>query len=208
MGEEGRALQEAALQAAGDVRIVGPNLLGVLNCALGLNASMALGTPSRSGGVSLVTQSGAYGMAIYSLGEDEQLGFSKVYAAGNKADITESEVLDYLVDDDETSVLCFFLESIEDGRRFCESAHGLTSRKPVIVTKTGRSEAGVRAAESHTAALAQTGQVRREAFEQSNIIVAGSGLEMMDAAKALAWQPAPTGKRIGIVTNSGGTGVG
>lgn len=206
-GPEGRALQDAALDAAGPVRVVGPNCFGVLNCSLGLNASMAAGTPTRSGGISLVTQSGAYGMAIYSLAEDEQLGFSKVYAAGNKADIDESEVLEYLAADDDTTVLCFFLESLEHGRAFCERARVLTITKPIVVTKTGRSEAGARAAVSHTAALAQEGHVWRHALEQSNVIVTGNGLEMMDVAKALALQSPPRGDRVGIVTNSGGTGV-
>ena len=208
-GDEGAELQAEMLKAAhaGGVRIVGPNSFGIQNCNLGLNCSMAAGTPDTGGDIALVTQSGAYGMAIYTLGSDQLLRFSKVFAAGNKADISDAEVLAYLGEDDESSVLCFFLESLQEGRAFVELASSVVSEKPIIVTKTGRTEEGARAAGSHTAALAGRAELWRAAFEQAGVIVATTGLEMIDAAKALDWQPAPTGPRVGIVTNSGGTGV-
>jgi acetate---CoA ligase (ADP-forming) len=208
-GPEGAALQRAAVEAAraGGVRVVGPNCFGVQNCNAGLNASMATGTPPAGGDIALATQSGAYGMAIYTLGLEQDLRFSKVYAAGNKADIGDAEVLEYLGADPESSVLCFFLESLEEGRAFYERARAITPRKPIIVAKTGRTEAGARAATSHTAALAGNAKVWDAAFRQAGVVVARSGLEMVDAAKALDWQPVPAGRRVGIVTNSGGTGV-
>jgi acetyltransferase len=208
-GPDGVHLQRELLAAArsGGVRIVGPNCFGVQNCDLPLNASMAAGTPRGGGGISLVTQSGAYGMAIYSLGLDEQISFAKVYAAGNKADIGDAELLRYLGDDPASRTLCFFIESLADGRAFFEAARVVTPRKPVIVTKTGRSAAGIRAAESHTAALAGSERIWRAAFEQAGVIMARSGLEMMDVARALDSQPAPRGRRVAIITNSGGTGV-
>jgi acyl-CoA synthetase (NDP forming) len=208
-GPEGAALQRAAVEAAraGGVRVVGPNCFGVQNCNAGLNASMATGTPPAGGDIALATQSGAYGMAIYTLGLEQDLRFSKVYAAGNKADISDAEVLEYLGADPESSVLCFFLESLDEGRAFYERARAITPRKPIIVAKTGRTEAGARAATSHTAALAGNAKVWDAAFRQAGVVVARSGLEMVDAAKALDWQPIPAGRRVGIVTNSGGTGV-
>ncbi len=208
-GDEGANLQGAMLKAAraGGVRIVGPNSFGILNCNLSLNCSMAAGTPRVGGDIALVTQSGAYGMAIYTLGSDQMLAFSKVFAAGNKADVSDAEVLAYLAEDEESSVLCFFLESLQEGRAFVELASSVVSEKPIIVTKTGRTEEGARAAGSHTAALAGRAELWRAAFEQAGVIVATTGLEMIDAAKALDWQPAPAGPRVGIVTNSGGTGV-
>ncbi len=208
-GPAGAALQAAALDAAraGGVRLVGPNCFGVQNCNTGLNASMATGSPPSGGDIALATQSGAYGMAIYTLGRDQDLRFSKVYAAGNKADIGDAEVLTYLGADVQTAVLCFFLESLGDGRAFFECAREITPHKPVLVAKTGRSEAGARAAVSHTAALAGDARVFQAAFRQAGVVVARSGLEMMDAAKALDWQPVPAGPRVGIVTNSGGVGV-
>jgi acetyltransferase len=196
-----------AAARAGGVRIVGPNCFGVQNCDLPLNASLAAGTPRGGGGISLVTQSGAYGMAIHSLGLDEQIRFAKVYAAGNKADISDTELLRYLADDQASRTLCFFLESLPDGRAFYEAACQVTPCKPVIVAKTGRSVAGVRAAWSHTAGLAGSERVWRAAFEQAGVILARSGLEMMDVARALDSQPPPIGRRVAIITNSGGTGV-
>lgn len=208
VGADGRELQDAALRATGGrVRLVGPNCFGVLNCHLGLNASMAVGTPAAGGDISMVTQSGAYGMAIYTLGVEEQIRFSKVYAAGNKADVQDWEVLEYLAADPESGVLCFFLESIERGRDFCELASRTSPHKPIIVTRTGRTAEGARAAKSHTAALASTTPVWRAALEQAGVVVARTGLEMIDCAKALSWQPAPPGPRVGVITNSGGTGV-
>jgi acyl-CoA synthetase (NDP forming) len=208
-GPEGAALQRAAVEAAraGGVRVVGPNCFGVQNCNAGLNASMATGTPPAGGDIALATQSGAYGMAIYTLGLEQDLRFSKVYAAGNKADVGDAEVLEYLGADPESSVLCFFLESLDEGRAFYERARAITPHKPIIVAKTGRTEAGARAATSHTAALAGNAKVWDAAFGQAGVVVARSGLEMVDAAKALDWQPVPAGPRVGIVTNSGGTGV-
>ena len=196
-----------AAAAASGVRIVGPNCFGVQNCDLPLNASMASGAPLGGGGISLVTQSGAYGMAIHSLGIDERLRFAKIYAAGNKADISDAELLTYLGDDPASRTLCFFLESLPDGRAFFEAARRITPHKPVIVAKTGRSVAGVRAAWSHTAGLAGSERVWRAAFEQAGVLLARSGLEMLDVARALDTQPPPSGRRVAIITNSGGTGV-
>jgi acyl-CoA synthetase (NDP forming) len=196
-----------AAARAGGVRIVGPNCFGVQNCDLPLNASMAAGAPRGGGGISLVTQSGAYGMAIHSLGVDERLRFAKIYAAGNKADISDAELLSYLGDDPASRTLCFFLESLPDGRAFFEVARRVTPHKPVIVVKTGRSVAGVRAAWSHTGGLAGSERIWRAAFEQAGVILAHSGLEMLDIARALDLQPKPQGRRVAIITNSGGTGV-
>jgi len=208
-GAEGAELQQRVVELAraGGVRIVGPNCLGVQNCHTGLNATMALGSNASAGRITLATQSGAYGMAIYMLGQEQQMRFAKLYAAGNKAEIADTEVLEYLGEDEDSAVLCFFMESLSDGRGFCEAARRITPRKPLLVTKTGRTDAGIRAAVSHTAALAGQAEIWRAAFAQSGIVVADSGLEMMDAARALDWQPVPRGERVGIVTNSGGTGV-
>jgi acetate---CoA ligase (ADP-forming) len=209
-GPDGAALQAEVVAAAraGGVRIVGPNCFGVQNCDLPLNASMATGLPPGGGGITLATQSGSYGMAIHMLGIDERTRFAKVYAIGNKADIGDAEVLRYLVTDPASHRLCFFLESLPDGREFCEAARmARTAGKPVIVARTGRSPAGIRAAQSHTAALAGSERIWRAALEQAGVLVARSGLEMLDAARALDSQPPPAGNRIAVVTNSGGTGV-
>lgn len=209
VGAEGEQLQDEMMAAAraGGVRIAGPNCFGVQNCDLPLNASIAAGTPAGGGGLSLVTQSGAYGMAMHSLGLDEGLRFAKVYAAGNQADVSTAELLDYLGADPASHTLCFFLESLSQGRAFFDSAARVTPHAPVIVAKTGRSVAGARAAASHTASLAGSERIWRAAFEQAGVILARSGLEMMDVARALDAQPPPVGSRVAIITNSGGTGV-
>jgi acetyltransferase len=208
-GPEGARLQAQLLAAAraGGVRIIGPNCFGVQNCDLGLNASLARGLPAGGGGISLVTQSGAYGMAIHTLGRDEHARFAKVCATGNKADIADAELLRYLGADPATHTLCFLSESLPDGRAFAEAAREVTPDKPVIVARTGRSGAGARAAFSHTAALASPERLVRGALEQAGVTVVASGLEMLDAARALDSQPLAAGSRIGIITNSGGTGV-
>lgn len=210
-GPAGAALQEEVMHAArqGGVRVVGPNCFGVQNCDLPLNASFAQGLPPGGGGITLVTQSGAYGMAIFAVGLDEGTRFAKIYAAGNKADITDAELLGYLGADPASRTLCFFLESLPDGRAFVDTARSgsATPNKPVIVARTGRSPAGSRAAISHTAALAGDQQIWQAAFDQAGVVVARSGLEMLDAARALDTQPVPAGARIAVITNSGGTGV-
>ncbi|MGH3946901.1 MAG: acetate--CoA ligase family protein [Pseudonocardiaceae bacterium] len=209
-GPEGAALQAEVVEQAraGGVRVVGPNCFGVQNCDLPLNASMATGLPPGGGGITLATQSGSYGMAIHTLAVDECTRFAKVYAVGNKADISDAELLRYLATDPASRTLCFFLESLPDGREFCDAAEAARAAgKPVIVARTGRSPAGIRAAQSHTAALAGHERIWRAAFEQAGVLVARSGLEMLDAARALDSQPPPAGSRVAIITNSGGTGV-
>jgi len=211
IGADGARLQEELVAAAraGGVRLVGPNCFGVQNCDLPLNASIAPAAPAGDdrGGISLVTQSGSYGMAVHALGLDEQMHFAKVYAAGNKAEISDAETLAYLREDVATRVVCLLMESITDPRTFFAEARRTTTVKPVIAAVTGRSAAGKRAAVSHTAAMASDTAIRDAALAQAGVIRASSGLAMLDAAKLLATQPMPAGSRVGIVTNSGGLGV-
>ena len=212
-GPDGAALQRAIVDVAraAGMRLVGPNCFGVQNSAISLNASIAPGLPPapRPGatGISLVTQSGAYGMAVHSLGCDESIPFAKVYAAGNKADIADHEVLSYLADDPATGVICLLLESISQPREFFEHARRATARKPVLVTLTGRSTAGRRAAVSHTGSLATTDRLLDAMLRQAGVVRTRTGLQMLDAARVLVDQPHPAGPRVGVITNSGGTGV-
>jgi len=208
-GPAGARLQAEAVAAAktGGVRLVGPNCFGVQNADLPLNASIAAGMPRGGGGVSIVTQSGSYGMAVHALGQDEGLRVAKVFAAGNKADITDAELLGYLRQDADTRVICLLLESITDARRFFEQACLTTPVKPVIASVGGRSGAGQRAAVSHTAALAADDAVRDAALRQAGVVRVRTGLQVLDAARALSGQPMPRGRRVAVITNSGGTGV-
>jgi acetyltransferase len=208
-GAAGTKLQEEMVAAArdGGVRLVGPNCFGVQNADLPLNASIAAGTPRGGGGVTIVTQSGSYGMAVHALGRDEGLRVAKVFAAGNKADITDAELLAYLRQDPATTVICLVLESITDARRFFTEASLTTAAKPVIAAVGGRTGAGQRAALSHTAALATDGTVLDAALRQAGVVRVRTGLQVLDAARALSGQPMPRGPRVAVVTNSGGTGV-
>ena len=208
-GPAGAKLQAEAVAMArsGGVRLVGPNCFGVQNADLPLNASISAGAPRGGGGVSIVTQSGSYGMAVQALGRDEGLRVAKVFAAGNKADITDAELLGYLREDPATSVICLLLESITDARGFFAEACRTTPVKPVIAVVHGRTGAGQRAAVSHTAALATDDAVRDAALRQAGVARVRTGLQALDAARALSSQPMPRGPRVAVVTNSGGTGV-
>ncbi|WP_246000314.1 acetate--CoA ligase family protein [Nocardioides pocheonensis] len=207
-GPAGARLQQELNEVArsSGVRIIGPNCLGVQHSAAGLNASLTRAGPARPGTISMVTQSGAYGMAMQTLAADEGMSFDKLIASGNRVDVTDTEMLAHLSRDG-SGPLCFFLESLPDGRSFVELARQVTPLRPVILCRTGSSSAGQRAALSHSASLAGRPRIWSAAFAQAGIIQTRSGLEMLDAARALDAQPAPRGKRTGIVTNSGGVGV-
>lgn len=207
-GSDGDVLQQQLRQTAEatGIRVLGPNCYGVQNASNGLNASIAPANPERPGTISLVTQSGAYGMALHTLAIDEQLSFDKVVATGNKVDVGDAELLEYLGGHG-SGPICFFLESLPDGRAFFDSARTVAAHRPVIVCRTGRSESGRRAARSHTAGLAGPSRVWSAAFAQAGVIETRTGLEMLDVARALEQQPPPHGNRVGIVTNSGGVGV-
>jgi acetyltransferase len=208
VGDEGRALQSrvSAAARAGGVRLIGPNCFGVINAHAGLNASISIGLPT-AGAVSLFTQSGAYGMAAFSRSKEEGIGFAKVIAPGNKADLNEAEIVTYLGDDPDTHVIAILLESISDGAAFLEAVRPVTSVKPVIVLKTGRNKTAQRAATSHTAALAGDYRITAAALRQAGVRLVEDGLTLLDIAAALASQPPLRGNRIAIITNSGGTGV-
>lgn len=146
-------------------------------------------------------------MALHAMGADERARFGTVYASGNKVDIDDHEVVDHLRHDPGTAVLCVFAESVGDGRALADAIRAATPTMPVIIAKTGRSAGGRRAARSHTGALACDDRLFRAAMEQAGAVTVRSGLEMLDAARAMATQPLPHGSRAAIVTNSGGTGV-
>ncbi|MHC1559584.1 acetate--CoA ligase family protein [Actinomycetospora sp. C-140] len=207
VGPDGADLQARLVAHAGAVRVVGPNCFGIQNCDLPLNASMATGLPNGGGGISLVSQSGAYGMAIRTLAVDERTRFAKILAPGNTCDVTIAELLAELSADPATRTLCFLLESLADGRAFVATARRTGREKPVIVAKTGRSAAGARAAASHTAALASSENVWRGVFAQAGVVEVSSGQELLDVARALDGQPRPAGNRVAVITNSGGVGV-
>lgn len=208
-GADGRELQDEMVRIAraAGVLLVGPNCLGVQNLDLPLNASLAAGAAAGGGGISVITQSGSYAMALHALSADDGLRFATAYSSGNTADVTEAEVVAHLAADPATRVICAFVESFGDGRAFVETARRTTTTKPIVVTAVGRSEAGARSAASHTAALTGDRRAWDDVLESAGVTVTRSGLEMLDAARVLAGEPLPRGGRAAIVTNSGGTGT-
>jgi len=159
------------------------------------------------GNIAMVTQSGAFGVAALDYLTGRQMGISKFVSFGNKCDVTESDIIHYLLHDKETRVILAYLEDIKYGRQFVKIAKKVTVKKPVVVIKSGRSAAGARAAASHTGAIAGSDKIYDAAFEQAGIIRARDMEEFFDAGKALAMQPPALGKNIGILTDAGGPGV-
>ena len=208
IGKKGIELERSVAEIAskGRLRLLGPNCFGVINTHLRLNASLGLGLPEK-GGVSLITQSGAYGMAAFTRSKLGEIGFAKVVAPGNKIDIDEIELLSFLRDDPDTRVIAMLVESITGGRALFEEINRTTETKPVVILKTGRTSSGQRAAASHTAALAGDYAVTAAALRQAGAHLVTDGQTLLDTAAALDKQPVHKGKRVAIITNSGGTGV-
>lgn len=208
-GKEGKELEKKMLEIArgAGVKIVGPNSFGLRNCNIGLNATFAFEGAKEGGDISFLTQSGGGGEAIYVQAKDTGLRFAKFIVCGNKSDLEDYELLEYFGDDKETRVICIFLEAMKEGKRFFEEAKRVALKKPIVVSKIGRTEQAARAASSHTAALAGDFKAYETAFKQSGAIYARNTIELMDVVKGLDWQPLPKGNRVGIITASGGFGV-
>ncbi len=207
-GRKGARLEEevAALAARHHMALLGPNSLGLVNCAKKLNASFAEGDPI-AGDISFFSQSGAFCVTIFDWAREQNFGFSSFVSLGNKAKIDESDMLIYLANDPATKVIVGYLESVENGPRFLHSAHIATRKKPVILLKAGRTEAGARAASSHTGALSGTDMAYDAAFRQTGIIRANRMEDLFGMAQAFASQPLPQGPGLAIITNAGGPGI-
>jgi acetyltransferase len=206
--EGGKYLEEELLSLAKRrrMRVIGPNSLGLLNCPIGLNASMVPQLPPGGPGFSCVTQSGGFGMAIYMYSHDHQLEIAKFCDLGNTADVKVHELLDYYRQDVNTSIVGAYLESFVDLESFFSHVNILTNEKPLILTKLGRTHAGRRASFAHIGRSPDDIEYQ-ERVRDSQIIPAQTGLEMLDIAKGMSWQPLPKGRKVGIVTGAGGLGT-
>lgn len=207
-GPVGAAAEEALVQVAraAGMRILGPNCLGVIDTLTPLNASFAARMPMPNG-IALVSQSGALGTAILDWSAARQLGFSKFVSLGNEADITESDLLDLWETDESVRVAAAYLEAIPDGGHFRTAACRFNRRRPLVVLKAGRTEAGARAATSHTGALAGSDAAYAAAFHQTGTLRVDTLEALFDAALAFSTQPLPEGRGLTIVTNAGGPAV-
>jgi acetyl coenzyme A synthetase (ADP forming)-like protein len=193
-----------------DIRLVGPNCLGVINNnkKVRMNASFATKMP-KAGNIAFISQSGALCTAVLDFAEGRNIGFSKFISFGNKADVNETDLLRYLKDDPDTDVILMYLEDITNGREFLETAREITweAHKPMLAIKSGRSPEGARAAASHTGALVGSDNAYDAIFYQSGILRVEGVYELFNRAIAFAKQPIPKGNRIAIVTNAGGPGI-
>jgi acetate---CoA ligase (ADP-forming) len=208
IGEQGKKLQDQVLDIAhkNNIRIVGPNCLGVLRMENHMNASFAPTMPPR-GHVAFISQSGALADSVIDWAIDNRYGFSNVISYGNKADLDAHDFMEWLADDPETRVITLYIEGVRDGRKFLEVAKRVVKKKPVIALKAGRGEAGSKAISSHTGSMAGSFAIYEAAFKQSGIIQADTVEELFDLAKVLSEQPPIKNNSIGIITNGGGCGV-
>jgi acyl-CoA synthetase (NDP forming) len=161
----------------------------------------------RKGNVALISQSGNSSQSVTNYGGQMGIGFSKFVSTGNEADLHFEDFLEYLADDDETRVILGYIEGIRDGRRFFKLAKEVTRKKPVVVMKAGRTDAGVKAALSHTSSLAGSDLVLDAAFKQCGVIRVEELSELVDVAIALLGQPLPRGRRVGVLAMGGGMAV-
>lgn len=207
-GEEGANLERELLSICrkGGVRLLGPNCLGLINTENNLNASFAGKMPEK-GSIAIFSQSGALCTAMLDMAAGRHLGLSKLISIGNKADISEVDLLHYLAGDDNTKVIVGYLEDISSGNNFVKAAEEASNRKPVVLLKSGTTAAGKRAAASHTGVLAGADTAYAAAFKRSGVERADTFNALFDYATAMAMQPIPKGNRLLIITNAGGPGT-
>ena len=185
------------------IHMVGPNCLGVIDTHTPINMTFAQTMP-RKGKIAFISQSGALCTSVLDWASQARIGFSKIISVGNKADLTEVDFIEYLADDSSTKAILLYAESIDDGREFVERTMELTKKKPIIVLKGGVTEAGAKAAVSHTGALAGRFAAYEAGFRRAGVISASTLSELFDYAVALASQPSPRRNSIAIVSNAGG----
>lgn len=207
-GSAGMELEQRILQELrrGDMRLIGPNCLGVINPHLGLNASFASSMPSP-GKVGFISQSGALCTAILDWSFRENVGFSAFISIGSMLDVDWGDLIYYLGDDPHTESIVIYMESVGNARSFLSAAREVALTKPIIVIKAGRTAAAAAAATSHTGALTGSDAVFDAAFRRCGVLRVEQISELFDMAEVLAKQPRPKGKRMTIITNAGGPGV-
>ncbi|MDD5191113.1 MAG: CoA-binding protein [Dehalococcoidales bacterium] len=205
-GAEGKALQEEVVKIAqaGGIRFVGPNGMGIYTSAV--NLSLSFDAAPRKGKIAFVSQSGTFGGMLAGMAAAKGYGLSKFVSIGNQADLKAADYLEYLADDPDTGAIVFYMEGFKDGRRFFEIAREVVKNKPIIIYKSGRTEAATRATMSHTSSIAGSDRVFEAMCKQAGIIRSYETGQMFDMAEALVSMPLPQGNRIAII-GSGGQGV-
>lgn len=207
-GEQGRILEEKLVDYCTKrrVRLVGPNCLGVMNTHGLLNCSF-LGELPPAGNVAILSQSGALCSVLVDLALENHLGLSRVISMGNKGDVSGVDLLLNFADDTETGVIVGYVEDISSGDELVKAAEQASSKKPVVLLKSGTTEVGQRAAASHTGIMVNTEVAYGAAFRQAGLVQADSFDELLDYAKGFSMQPVPQGDRILVISNAGGPGT-
>src|SRR4051794_34313082 len=207
-GSEGAARQDGllALVRAHGARLIGPNCLGIASTARHLNATFARRS-FPAGRVAFSSQSGALGLALLEHSGARGLGVSAFVSIGNKADVSSNDLLEFWEDDDQTDLVLLYLESFGNPRKFARVAGRVARRKPILAMRSGTSQAGSRAAASHTAALAGSDAVVDALFRQAGVLRAETLQELLDTAGLLTASPPPAGDRVAVLTNAGGLGI-
>jgi acetyl coenzyme A synthetase (ADP forming)-like protein len=207
-GQEGleREMELITIAHQYNLRLIGPNCLGVIDSFTPLNASFAAGSPP-AGPMAFMSQSGALGTAVLDIALAGQLGLSKFVSLGNKADVSEIDLLQAWENDPYSKVILIYTEGMPNGQEFIRVARQVTRKKPVVAIKSGVTQAGSRAVSSHTGSLAGSEQAYQAAFQQAGILRAESMESLFDMALALGYQPPLNADRIAIITNAGGPGI-
>jgi acetyltransferase len=208
IGSEGTRLEREVLAEAqrGNLRLIGPNCLGVMNPLIGLNATFAQ-TIALAGNVTFLSQSGALCTAILDWSLQQMVGFRAFVSTGSMLDIGWGDLIYYFGDDPHTQSILIYMESIGEPRTFLSAAREVARTKPIIVIKAGRTEAAAKAAASHTGALTGSDDVLDAAFRRCGVLRVNRIAELFEIAEVLGKQPRPRGRRLAIVTNAGGPGV-
>lgn len=189
-----------------NMRLLGPNVFGLIYTPSSMNAQFGPGDIMK-GRVAIITQSGALGAALMGKAFEEGIGVSGVVSTGNKADISDEELLDFFCSDPNTDAILVYLEGLKDGRRFMETVSSVSKLKPMIVVKSGTTSKGARAVQSHTASLAGNDRIFSGAFEQAGVIRAPTIKDAIDWTRTLIDMPLPRRKEVLIITNGGGLGA-
>ncbi|GAB4112044.1 MAG: CoA-binding protein [Candidatus Caldatribacteriota bacterium] len=199
--------EEALIEIARkyQTRIIGPNCAGVMNTSNNLFASIEV--RALPGNTAFITQSGALGGAVLMMAEELGFGFSKFVSYGNRCDVDEADLIDYLREDSETRVIAIYIEGLAEGKKFLSKIKGTVSKKPIIAIKSGKFDAGKRATSSHTGSLAGEDRIYEAAFKQFGVLRVEDIEEMFDLCRGLEYYPRINGKRIAIITNAGGPAV-
>src|ERR1051326_631614 len=207
-GPAGVELERQLLAHArrGNMRLIGPNCLGVMNPITGVNATFAAGI-ARRGNVAFISQSGALCTAVLDWSLREEVGFSAFVSIGSMLDVGWGDLIYYLGDDPQTKSIVIYMETIGNARAFLSAAREVALTKPIIVIKPGRTEGAAKAAASHTGSLTGSDEVLEVAFRRSGVLRVNSIAELFYLAEVLGKQPRPKGPRLTVLTNAGGPGV-